>query len=326
MKPIIFKKEPRYIEHFMIEGPIHHFLMLKANKSINTAEAYKRDILQFFNVKDIKDIKVEHIAKVNKATAFQWLFYLKNQKKYASSTITRKITSISALFDYFIRIQNENNKVIKFNPFSVLVDEKPKTKNKSKEFLTEEEMSLIYNNFDIFRLKDLRDKIMIGLLFTAGLRRFELAKIKIGDIKLYLNNIWTLDILGKGQKLEQEIIQPEIKELIDKYLVQTNRSFKDKEDYLFKGLSTNGLNTEKLSLSTINRIFKNIMKKNNIDKNITVHGARHSCITAAALNGATISELKTLARHESIKTTAIYMHEVDKFKNYAGNKINIFNR
>ncbi|CAM2975965.1 tyrosine-type recombinase/integrase [Hathewaya histolytica] len=315
-KNIIEKKEK---PHF-----IQYFLRIKSIKSENTAKSYERDIKDFFNVKNVYEISLEDIKRVNFIHAENYIIYLKN-KGYASSTINRKLSSLSALYKWILKYRDNstNTEIIKYNPFGDLKEEKPTVITKETEFLTEEECVKLLESIDTNNLIGLRDKTILSLALTTALRKSEIINIKLSHIKTY-GEYDVIEVIRKGGKRDLVKLQVGVKDLILKYLKETDRSLElNHDEYLFIGHSSNGLNGKKLNHNTLNLIIDRTCKNAGIKKKLKVHSTRHTAITLVIQSGATLEKVRDFAAHSNIATTNKYLHSVDKLKNNPGDLIQI---
>ena len=304
---------------------IRYFLELKANKSIYTAKAYEKDIKDFFKVEHIEDITLNHIKTVNIFHAESYILEL-SDRGLSSATINRKVSSLSALYKWLLKFQdnNTNSEIIKYNPFGNLKEEKPKVNNKETEFLTKEECKKIINSINTSNIIGIRDKTLMSLALTTALRKSEIINIKLKDIKKY-DQYNIIEVKRKGNIKDIVKLQDQVLTLINNYIKASGRSFENnKEDYLFLGHSRNSKKDKKLDDSSLNYIINKIIKNANINKKIKVHSTRHTAITLAITEGETIEKVREFAGHKSIATTNRYIHSIDKIKNNAGDKIDIF--
>ncbi|AWZ48641.1 tyrosine-type recombinase/integrase [Hathewaya limosa] len=311
----ILKEKPHFIEYF---------LKIKALKSKNTSKSYERDIKDFFGVENIKSISIDQVRCVNFLHAEQYILELKN-KGYASATINRKVSSLSALYRWLLKYRDNvrDIQIIKYNPFAELGDEKPTVVNKETEFLTKEECVKLLESIDIDTLIGLRDKCILSLALTTALRKSEIINIQLKDIKKYAD-FDVIEVRRKGGKKDLVKLQDGVKELILTYLEKTQRNLKtNSEEYLFMGHSTNGLNGKKLNRNTLNLIIDRTRKKAGIDKKLQVHSTRHTAITLVIQSGATLEKVRDFAAHANISTTNRYIHSIDKLKNNPGDLIDI---
>jgi site-specific recombinase XerD len=161
-----------------------------------------------------------------------------------------------------------------------------------------------------------RDKAILELLFSTGLRVSELTKIKIENINLKKDEF---SISGKGKKIRIVFLSEQSKYWIKKYLELR----KDMNPYLFVSHDkrTTSSSTKKSNLEddfkpitprTVQRIVQKYAKKAGITKEVTPHTLRHSFATDLLQNGADIRSVQSMLGHSSITTTQIYTHITDK--------------
>ncbi|MEG2353110.1 MAG: tyrosine-type recombinase/integrase [Clostridium sp.] len=303
---------------------IRHFLNLKKSRSENTAKSYERDILDFFNVKQVEDVTLDDIKMVNIYHAESYILYLR-EKKYSSATINRKISSLSSLYIWLLKFSNnyKGGEVISYNPFGSLKEEKPIIVNKETEFLNKTEVKQLLESIDTSTLIGLRNKTILALALTTALRKSELINIKISDVQSY-GEYDVINVIRKGGKKDTVKLQPKVKELIIEYLLRDNRELKGNVDsYLFKGHSSNGLNNYKLNPNALNLIISKVTKDAGIRKKLKVHSTRHTAITIAIIEGASAEKIRDFAAHKNLATTNRYIHSVDKIKNNAGDLIDV---
>ena len=130
---------------------ICYFLEIKSRKSIYTSKSYERDIKDFFCVDSISDITIEDIKKVSILNTQNYIIKLMD-KNMSSATINRKISSLSALYKWLLKYQDNSTDIhiIKYNPFGNLKEEKPVINNKETEFLTKDECKILLNSIDTY--------------------------------------------------------------------------------------------------------------------------------------------------------------------------------
>lgn len=299
---------------------IEHFIQVKANKSIHTAKAYEHDIKEFFGVKDLRAVNYNVIREITVAHAEKYILYLSKQGR-SSATIHRKISSLSSLYSWLMNYSsNKSGKsLIYFNPFAGMREVKPTLNSKETEFLTEDEMKKLLSSINTDSEKGLRDYIIITLALTTALRKSEMINIRINDVQAY-EGIYIIKVKRKGSRNSAVKIQPKLKNLIEDYINFSNREL-ESNDFLFKGYGK--VKADKLSPDSLNRILTSLCQKAGIKKKLTVHGLRHSAITLSLIKGATLEKVRDFAGHKNIATTNRYLHSLDKFKNYAGDLIDI---
>ncbi|MBZ9687881.1 tyrosine-type recombinase/integrase [Clostridium estertheticum] len=304
---------------------ICYFLEIKARKSAYTSKSYERDIKDFFSADSISDITIEDIKKVSILNTQNYIIKLMD-KNMSSATINRKISSLSALYKWLLKYQDNSTDIhiIKYNPFGSLKEEKPVINNKETEFLTKEECKVLLNSIDTTTILGYRNKTILVLALTTALRKSEIINIKIKHITKY-TGYDVVKVRRKGGKEDIVKLQASVLAMINEYIILTKRNkLSSGEEYLFIGHSTNGKNKEKLDASTLNYMIKKVCKNAGIDKNLQVHSTRHTAITLAILGGATVEKVRDFAAHKNLATTNRYIHSVDKLKNNAGDLIDVF--
>ena len=267
------------------------YLQLEKKYSQNTVKAYENDIKSFteFNKKEFGQ---SSINKANYSQLRSWIVNLV-ESKISNRTINRKISSLNTYYKFLLKIEE-----IKANP---LDNHKAlKTKKNIQLPFSEKEISnaLDINNFqDSYEGK--RDRLIIEMLYSTGIRRIELVGIKLKDLDFSGSRI---KVLGKRNKerfipmLESTILL--VKEYLD-YRSELNK-IKDK-DFLF--LTSKGEKIyENLVYRITNKYFDYVSSK--VKK--SPHILRHSFATHLLNNGADLNAVKDLLGHSSLAATQVY--------------------
>ncbi len=269
-----------------------NYLKIDKNYSENTIESYIRDIRFFLDYvnKDIIDISKKDIDD----------YIVFNLPNYNENSINRIIASIKGFFKYlsaykgFINVSED---------ISCL-----KRKKVLPKYLSIEEVDRLLD-IKLETSFDFRNKAILELLYSTGLRASEL-------INLELNNIDTVNMIvnvyGKGSK---ERIVPLSKIAIN-YLELYINNYRDQlfvkgkkpTDILF--LNNHG---EKMTRQGLYKIIGKIAKEKNINKEITPHVLRHSFATHMIECGADIRSVQELLGHENVITTEVYTHLANNF-------------
>ena len=268
-----------------IEGYIT-YLTIERQLSSNTVDGYKRDLIDFYTFLNKK------YKEITKNDIISYLGYM--NKKLNPKSINRHIVSVKNFFKYL-----ERNDYIKENVTSDITG--VKMKKSIPKVLSEEDINklLDINTHDSISY---RNKTMLELMYSSGLRVSELLTLTISNIDLNMN---TVRIFGKGSK---ERIMP-IDDIASKYLFEyinlyRNTLLKNKtSDILF--LNSRG---EKLSRQGFFKILKGIALEKGINKDISPHTIRHSFATHMLNHGADLRSIQTMLGHENIETTQIYTH------------------
>jgi site-specific recombinase XerD len=307
-------------KHFIL-----YFLEIKSRKSVYTSKSYERDIKDFFCVSSISDINVEDIKKVSILDTQNFILKLMD-KNMSSATINRKISSLSALYKWLLKYQDNSTgtHIIKYNPFGNLKEERPVINNKETEFLTKDECKVLLTSIDTSTVLGYRNKTILVLALTTALRKSEIINIKIKHIASH-TGYDVIRVRRKGGKEDIVKLQKNVLDMINEYIMLTKRNkLANGECYLFIGHGANGKNKEKLNSSTLNYMIKKVCKNAGISKNLGIHSTRHTAITLAILAGATVEKVRDFAAHKNLATTNRYIHSIDKLKNNAGDLIDVF--
>lgn len=268
------------------------YITLERQLSINTIDGYKKDLIDFFSFlnKDYKNIKRVDITN--------YIEYLSS--KLNSKSVNRHIVSIRNYFKFLLR-----NGYIKENPCDDIVGLKmPKT---MPHILSIEDIDKLLD-IKVIDAKTSRDKSMLELMYSCGLRVSELLDLKVNDIDFNMNIV---KCFGKGSKERivplSDIATIYLKEYINLYRVSLLKN--NVSDILF--LNVRG---GKLSRQGFFKILKELALKKGIDKDISPHTIRHSFATHLINNGADLRSVQTMLGHENIKTTQIYTHISNNYK------------
>ena len=262
------------------------YLKIERQLSPNTIDSYKRDLDDFYKFTN-KSYKF-----IDKDDLINYIGYL--NKKISARSINRHIVSIKNYFKFL-----ERNNYISNNPCIDITG--LKTPKKMPRVLSEDDID---NLLDI-KLTDAysyRNKAMLELMYSSGLRVSELLNLEVNNIDFNMNLV---RVYGKGSK---ERIVP-IDDIATKYLrdyisVYRYTLLKNKEsDLLF--LNSRG---SKLSRQGFFKILKGIAKEKGIKKELSPHTIRHSFATHLLNNGADLRSIQTMLGHENIETTQIYTH------------------
>lgn len=265
-----------------------YLLTVKQKEEKTTVSSYIEDIYKYLEYMENNKIKTALDIEYQNIT--NYLKYLDNNN-YETSSIIRKIVSIKLFHKYLseeYKIKDVSSKIIN-----------PKLRRKLPNILTIEEVD---NLLDI-KLNtpfDYRNKAMLELMYSSGLRVSELVDLKLNNIDLDNGYV---RCLGKGKK---ERIIP-IGEIAIEYLKKYINEYRNnmKKGYYTENVFLNN-HGKNITRQGFFLIIKNIAKEKNIDKNITPHMLRHSFATHLLNNGANLRTIQEMLGHSSITTTQIY--------------------
>ncbi len=186
-----------------------------------------------------------------------------------------------------------------------------KTGERQISFLDDEELDAILKQPDLRTIQGRRDKAILDLFFSTGLRVSELCNLKKDDINLEKSEF---SVVGKGGKVRVVFLDQEARESIKNYLNIRN----DKNPYLFisygHSLKPNPLNLKPSPMTprSVQRMIHKYARMAGITKHVSPHTMRHSFATDLLMSGADLRSVQELLGHASVTTTQIYTHVTDQ--------------
>ena len=269
------------------------YLQLEKKYSPHTITAYINDVATFQVFLD-ENFDSEKLENVNYSLIRSWIVAMVDNE-ISNSSVNRKMQSLKAFYKFLLK-----TKQIAINP--LLKHKALKTPKILQIPFSEKELDNVLNNL-VFPdgFEGIRDKLIIDLFYTTGIRRSELINLKIANISL---SSGTIKVLGKRNKERIIPILPIISQNIKNYLLERAHleSITD-ADYLFlmlKGIKLNDSFVYRL----INNYFSTVSEK--VKK--SPHILRHTFATHLLNNGADLNSVKELLGHSSLASTQIYTH------------------
>lgn len=261
------------------------------NKSDNTVKAYKKDIsqlIEFFikeNIKEIKDVK-----EINLRSFLMEL----TKKNISRRSVNRKISAIKSFYLFL-----EKNSYIQINYAENL--ENKIHKNHLPDILSREEIEKIREVLKGNKMNDYRDRLIIELLFSSGIRANELLNLSEGLFDIEERE---LKVISKNKSERIVFFNKTSKYFLEKYLDAKKIKFGDdyKKDIVFVNNSQT-----RLSDRSLRRIIDRIIKKTDINKEISPHTFRHSFGAYMLRHGMNLHYLQELMGHTSIESTKLYL-------------------
>jgi integrase/recombinase XerD len=266
-------------------------ISFKKGLSKNTTLAYKSDLKLFLIWLDGCKKKFSNIDRIE---INNYLAY-RLDNGTSLSTIQRIITCIKSFYSFLF----ENN-IIENNPAQLI--ENPKKRRKLPTIITENEVMKLLESPDVKTNKGLRDKCILELLYSSGLRISELLNIKINEISKEKK---FLKIKGKGNKERLVPIGSSAMNLLIVYLdtYRLNIKISNNIDILF--VNENGSIISRQACWEMIQKYASISL---INKKISPHNLRHAFATHLLNNGADLRTVQMLLGHASLSTTQIYTH------------------
>ncbi len=271
-----------------------NYLKLERSLSKNSIEAYLRDIDKIEQFLSYQDKKTEplKISTQDLKDLLQWV----NELGMLATSQARLISGIKSFYKFLIM-----EDLITKDPSELI--EAPKTRRKLPDVLTIEEIENLIGALDLSKIENIRNKAMLELLYSSGLRVTELIELKISN---YYPDVEFVKITGKGNKERLVPIGDSAMKHIAIYreTVRNHQEIKKgQEDFMFLNRRGN-----KLSRVMVFMIIKDLALKIGLQKNISPHTFRHSFATHLIEGGADLRAIQEMLGHESITTTEIYTH------------------
>ncbi|KKS03961.1 MAG: Tyrosine recombinase XerC [Candidatus Curtissbacteria bacterium GW2011_GWA2_41_24] len=184
--------------------------------------------------------------------------------------------------------------------------ELPKTESRSLKFLDRDQVDRLLVQPNVSSERGIRDKVIMEMLFSTGLRVSELCRLNRDQVNLERGEF---GVVGKGQRLRVVFLSDRAKIWLEKYLARRTDSFKP----LFIRYAGNQepvVNGEKMRLTprSVQRIIDKYVRKARLPVKATPHVLRHSFATDLLMNGADLRSVQELLGHKNVSTTQIYTH------------------
>ena len=246
--------------------------------SKNTITSYKTDIKKYFEYINTKNKKYYEIEKYVQSLS---------KSKYAKSTVNRKIVSISSFFNWCI-----NQKKLNIKDIKQIKD--IKTERKLPTILTSNYINNLLDTIPTSTSKEIRDRTIIEILYSSGLRVSELTNLKVNDFK----NNKSLKVLGKGNKVRILPMTDKSFNYMNLWISKYRSEYKNEKsgNYIFLGVRGG-----KISDREIQRIV-------NLRLGTFPHSIRHTFATHLLDGGADLRVVQEMLGHTDPSTTQIYTH------------------
>ena len=278
------------------------YLEIERGRSVKTVENYDRYLTRFFSYGNITQPK--QITEELVRTFRLWLNRQPGTKYGAQQSPMKRRTQ-----NYYLIALRAFLKYLRQRGISSLAPEKielAKVSERSLDLISGTELDRLLNAPNTKTLVGLRDRAILELLFSTGLRVSELCALSIDDVDLTRDEF---SVRGKGEKIRVVFLSSAAKDAIKQYLIQR----KDMHEALFVQHSPRARNTDdaRLSPRAVQRILKSCATIAGITRKVTPHVLRHSFATNLLQNGADLRSVQALLGHAHIATTQVYTHVTD---------------
>lgn len=263
------------------------YTLYEKGLSKNTASAYASDIEIF-----LKYMEERKETEVTEDSIVDFIFYMKSHK-YSPLSIARALVSLRGLYKYMIKTKAADK-----NPFENL--ETFKTRKKMPEVLLKQDIDALLSSPDMSKPEGKRDRAIMELLYSSGVRVSELVNLELTDVDL---DERVIRCFGKGSK---ERLVP-----IGEYVVDAIKNYLEVRMEIVKKFCPNLFVTKrggKFTREGIWKLIKRYAKKEKIEKDVYPHIFRHSFATHLLAGGADLRSVQEMLGHSDIATTQIYTH------------------
>ena len=269
-----------------------NYLTIERSLSANSVEAYIRDVKK---LADFAKEKKKTELQIERADLSEFITKI-SQSEVAARSQSRIISGIKAFYKYLIM-----EDYITIDPTELL--ESPRIGLKLPDTLSIEEIDNLIGAIDLSKEQGERNRTMLEILYSCGLRVTELICLKLSNISFEEGFI---KVIGKGDKERLAPIGSTALKYLSIYINQVRnhqKIQKGHEDVVF--LNRRGKQLTRVMIFTI---IKQLAEKISLKKNISPHTFRHSFATHLIQGGADLRAVQEMLGHESITTTEIYTH------------------
>lgn len=280
-----------------VESFLRHLRVVK-NYSEHTLRNYHIDLMAFgVSIQDVD------LQEIDKRLIRQFISGLQEKNK---RTVARKISCLRSFFKFAFRQQ-----LIEKNPMEAI--DSPKLDKQLPHFLSYEHVERLFNQPDVADYLGLRDRAIMELLYSSGLRVSELVFLSRRDFDPENR---TMRLMGKGKKERIVPLTEMAISWINKYLHHPDRHIekegrlpeKDREAIFLNRFGT------RLTARSVDRTFASYLHKSGIAATVTPHTIRHTIATHWLEKGMDLKTIQTLLGHSCLATTTLYTHVSQSLK------------
>ncbi|MCG8309221.1 MAG: site-specific tyrosine recombinase XerD [Cytophagales bacterium] len=277
---------------------IHRFanyLRLERSLSDNSVQAYVRDVTKLKQFADISNLDVSPM-RVTTQHIQNFLQYLGDGLEISAYSQSRMLSGIKSFYNFL-----EYEGMMDKNPAKLI--DSPKLGRKLPDVLNIFEIEKMLNSIDMSAPQGGRNRAMLEVLYSSGLRVSELINLKMNQIYF---DIGFLRVLGKGNKERLVPIGKSALKYLGIYMEEIRTQIKPQKGYEnFVFLNRRGRGLTRVMVFTI---VKDLVRATGIQKRVSPHTFRHSFATHLVEGGADLRAVQEMLGHESITTTEIYTH------------------
>jgi integrase/recombinase XerD len=282
-----------------LEAEIHSFLSyLRVERALsqNTLDAYRRDLEKFCEFATERGLKKPVQVRRGDIVDFLATLYV---RKLDARSVARHLVSLRQLFRFLL-----TEELIKEDP--VVTVESPKFRQSLPQFLSLEEVDRLLAQPDTSSTLGLRDKAMIELLYSAGLRVSELCNLAVDDLHV---NAGSLRCIGKGNKERLVPVGKRALTVLQLYIQKARPEILGEHISKYLFVTRKGTKLDRIRFWKILGLYG---RKAGLRKALKPHMLRHSFATHLLDHGADLRSVQMMLGHSDISTTQIYTHVVEE--------------
>jgi len=294
---------PEKSELELLKQEFLEYVEIERGRSVKTVENYDRYLSRFFahtGARDPKDITESVVREYRRWLARQEArpgVRGRTSEALKKKTQNYYLIALRAFLKYL-----RKRHITSLEPESI---ELAKVGDRSLDLITDAELKRLLEAADGTSLKDARDRALLHLLFSTGLRVSELCSLN-ADIDLSRDEF---SIRGKGDKVRVVFLSSEAKQMLKNYL--SARTDMDEALFVTIGKHRSDRGDSRLTPRSVQRIIKYYAIKAGITRKVTPHVIRHAFATDLLGNGADLRSVQALLGHANIATTQVYTHVTD---------------
>lgn len=286
--------ENKFIREFL------NHIKVEKNYSAHTIRSYQQDLNRMKEFFDRYDGE-SSLDKLDKS-AVQFFLADISKSGITATSLSRKIATVKSFYRFMIEFGYVKSNVTHGIAF-------PKIPKKLPRILNEKEMKLLLSSPDLKTTEGIRDRMMMEILYSSGMRISELITIRLKNIRLEQGQI---KVMGKGKRERQVLLGTKAIKYLKLFLSIRNDLLYSNSIYLIPKLRKNHSGKSHISIKKVYNILKKYLNQFN-DDIISPHSIRHSTATHMLERGADLMSVKETLGHENIISTQVYTHVQKKY-------------
>jgi len=275
-------------------------IWLASQKSARTRRAYRLDVRHFMATIDITT--TDELRRVDHRAVIAWERHMREIEHAAPSTIRRRMSALSSLFKHLVRHGHATK-----NPVTEIARPAINREEGTTLAFAKQDARKLLDLPDAETLEGLRDRAILSVGLQVGLRRAEIAALKVGD--LHQNRGYdSLRVTRKGGRRDALAINPQTAARLRAYLDRSGHA-DDMDGPLFRPLAHNGkatLRRRAMDPDAIDRVVRRHAATLGLPRGYSAHSMRATFITTALDNGAKLEDVQKAAGHRDPSTTKLY--------------------